>query len=275
MTDTVSHPVFAINHMVAPSLSPRDFFGLAKSLGLSDVEIRNDLDGNAIVDGTSAAEVRALAEEAGVHIATINALQRFNEWTPEREKEATELADYARDVGAMALVLVPVNDGTGQKDGERQSNLRTALKALKPILETRGLTGFVEPLGFEICSLRSKREAAEAIEAIGGQGRFKLVHDTFHHHLAGETDLFAALTGLVHISGVTDPEVLVREMRDLHRVLVDEDDRLGNIVQMRALLDQGYTGLFSFEPFAQEVQKLENPSEAISASMDTIKAGLV
>jgi 2-keto-myo-inositol isomerase len=275
MTNTVSHPVFAINHMVAPSLSPRDFFRLAKSLGLSDVEIRNDLDGNAIIDGTSAAEVRARAEEAGVRIATINALQRFNEWTPEREKEAIELADYARDVGAMALVLVPVNDGTGQKDGERQANLRTALKALKPILETRGLIGFVEPLGFEICSLRSKREAAEAIEAIGGQGRFKLVHDTFHHHLAGEADLFPALTGLVHISGVSDPEVLVSEMRDPHRVLVDEDDRLGNIVQMRALLDEGYTGMFSFEPFAQEVQELENPSEAISASMDTIKAGLV
>ncbi|MEK1853602.1 MAG: TIM barrel protein, partial [Phyllobacterium sp.] len=268
MTNTVSHPVFAINHMVAPSLSPRDFFRLAKSLGLSDVEIRNDLDGNAIIDGTSAAEVRARAEEAGVRIATINALQRFNEWTPEREKEAIELADYARDVGAMALVLVPVNDGTGQKDGERQANLRTALKALKPILETRGLIGFVEPLGFEICSLRSKREAAEAIEAIGGQGRFKLVHDTFHHHLAGEADLFPALTGLVHISGVSDPEVLVSEMRDPHRVLVDEDDRLGNIVQMQALLDEGYTGLFSFEPFAQEVQELENPSEAISASMD-------
>lgn len=275
MTDTISHPVFAINHMVAPSLGIRGFFQLAKSLGLSDVEIRNDLEGNAIIDGTPAAEVRSLAAEAGVHIATINALQRFNEWTPEREQQAIELADYAKEAGAAALVLVPVNDGSGRQDGERQENLRTALKALKPILEARGLIGFVEPLGFEICSLRSKREAAEAIETIGGQGRFKLVHDTFHHHLAGEPELFPALTGLVHISGVTDPEVTVSDMRDPHRVLVDADDRLGNVDQIQALLDQGYTGLFSFEPFAAEVQRLENPSAAISASMDTIKAGLI
>lgn len=275
MTNKSPIPVFAINHMVAPNLAPRAFFQLAKSLGLSHVEIRNDLHGNAILDGTPASEVRTLAEEAGIRIATINALQRFNEWTPAREREAIELADYARDVGATALVLVPVNDGSGQKDGERQANLRTALTALMPILEQRGLIGFVEPLGFEICSLRSKREAAEAIEAVGGQDRFKLVHDTFHHHLAGEPDLFPALTGLVHISGVTDPDIAVGDMRDPHRVLVDANDRIGNLQQMRDLINQGYKGLFSFEPFAREVQELENPSKAISASMDTIKAGLV
>ena len=275
MDDTISHPVFAINHIAAPKMTLPAFFQLAKSLGLSDVEIRNDLDDNAVLDGTPAAEVRAMADAAGVRIATINALQRFNEWTPEREREAIELADYARDVGASALVLVPVNDGSGQADGERQANLRTALTALKPILEERGLMGFVEPLGFEICSLRSKREAVEAIEAIGGQGRFKVVHDTFHHHLAGEPEIYPAMTGLVHISGVTDPEVTVSDMRDPHRVLVDADDRLGNIEQMRALRDQGYTGLFSFEPFARQVQELEDPAEAIEASMDRIRAGLV
>ncbi|WP_027229568.1 TIM barrel protein [Phyllobacterium sp. UNC302MFCol5.2] len=271
----MSHPVFALNHMVAPGLSPRKFFELAKSLGLKDVEIRNDLGGNAIMDGTDASEVKALADEVGVRIATINALQRFNDWTPEREKEAVELADYARDVGAKALVLVPVNDGTGQRDGERQANLRSALKGLKPILEQRGLIGYVEPLGFEVCSLRSKREAVEAIQAVGGEERFKLVHDTFHHHLAGEPELFPAMTGLVHISGVTDPDVTVSAMRDPHRVLVDDKDRLGNIEQMRALIDQGYDGAFSFEPFAEEVQQLENPAEAVRDSMDGIKAGLV
>lgn len=274
MNAPVSQPVFAINHITTPKLRPAAFFKLAKALGLQNVEIRNDLAGNAIIDGTPAAEIRALAEAAGVRIATINALQRFNEWTPEREREAIELADYAQAVGATALVLVPVNDGTGQADGERQANLREALTALKPILESRGLLGFVEPLGFEICSLRSKREAAEGIEAVGGEGRFKLVHDTFHHHLAGEPALFPKLTGLVHISGVTDNTVSVSEMRDPHRVLVDEDDRLGNVDQIRALLQQGYDGLFSFEPFAEEVQELADPATAISASMALIRARL-
>jgi 2-keto-myo-inositol isomerase len=275
MNDTISHPVFGINHIAAPRMAPAEFFRLARSLGLADVEIRNDLEGNAIVDGTPASEVRAAAAEAGVRIATINALQRFNEWMPERESEAIELADYARDVGARALVLVPVNDGSGQADGERQANLQAALAALKPILEERGILGLVEPLGFEICSLRSKREAVDAIKAIGGEGRFKLVHDTFHHHLAGEPELYPAMTGLVHISGVTDPDVSVSDMRDPHRVLVNEDDRLDNIGQMRSLLKLGYDGLFSFEPFAREIQDMDDHSGAISASMERIKAGLI
>ena len=76
--------------------------------------------------------MRALAEDAGVTIISINALQRFNEWTAEREREAVELADYAQACGAKALVLVPVNDGSGRANGERQGNLRVALKALKP-----------------------------------------------------------------------------------------------------------------------------------------------
>lgn len=272
MSATRSAPVFAINHMVTPALRPPAFFQLARSIGLQDVEIRNDLAGNAIIDGTPAPDIRAQAAEAGVKIATINALQRFNAWTPEREKEAIELADYARDVGAAALVLVPVNDETGREDGVRQANLRAALTALKPILHERGLLGFVEPLGFEICSLRSKGEAVEAIEAIGGQDTFRIVHDTFHHHLAGEPALFPQWTGLVHISGVTDAAIAMSDMRDSHRVLVDALDRLGNIAQIRALLAGGYTGLFSFEPFAEEVQQLDDPAGALSQSIALIKS---
>ena len=260
-------PRFALNHMTAPRFEVGEFFRLAGSLGLSEVEIRNDLSGNAILDGTAAATVRALADQAGVTIIAINALQRFNEWTAEREREATELADYAEVCGAKALVLVPVNDGSGRANGERQGNLRVALKALRTILSSRGITGLVEPLGFEICSLRSKQEAAEAIRAVDAGGVFRLVHDTFHHHLAGQTALFPEMTGVVHISGVSDAAVSVADMRDPHRVLVDRDDRLGTIAQMRALLAGGYTGPFSFEPFALSVHALGSPGEAVAESM--------
>ena len=151
-------PRFALNHMTAPRFEVGEFFRLAHSLGLSEVEIRNDLSGNAILDGTAAATVRALADQAGVTIIAINALQRFNEWTAEREREATELADYAEVCGAKALVLVPVNDGSGRANGERQGNLRVALKALRTILSSRGITGLVGPLGFEICSCVPSRK---------------------------------------------------------------------------------------------------------------------
>jgi 2-keto-myo-inositol isomerase len=265
---------FALNHMAAPQLDLRAFFGLAQSLGIADVEIRNDIAGQAIIDGTPAAEVRAMAEDMGLSIITINALQRFNQWTPEREAEAVSLIRYARDCGAAALILVPVNDGSGRGEGERQANLRVALKALQPILDDHGVTGLVEALGFEICSMRHKREAAEAITAVRGLDTFRLTHDTFHHHLAGGGDIFPELTGLVHISGVVDQNVAVAEMRDSHRVLVDANDRLGNIRQIEALIAGGYRGPLSFEPFADELRTLADPARAVADSMDFIRGQL-
>ncbi|WEX74602.1 TIM barrel protein [Sinorhizobium numidicum] len=262
---------FALNHMATPGLSLEAFFALAKSLGISAVEIRNDLSGNAIIDGTRPEDVKALAQRHAVTIISINALQRFNEWNAAREAEARELISYARDCGAKALVLVPVNDGSGQKEGERQANLRTALKALKPMLESAGILGLVEPLGFEICSLRSKTEAAEAIREIGGT-TFRLVHDTFHHHLAGEDAIFPDLTGLVHISGVSDKAVTVADMRDPHRVLVDAEDRLDNAGQIRRLRAEGYKGPFSFEPFAPSVHGLGDPAKALRESMEYLQS---
>lgn len=265
---------FALNHMIAPQLGLTDFFALTRALGLSEVEIRNDLSANAILDGTSAKEVRATAGAADVKIISINALQRFNDWSDERAVEALALVRFAADCGAKALVLVPVNDGTGRANGERQGNLRVALKALKPILDDHGIVGLVECLGFESCSLRSKREAVDAITAIDRDRIFRIVHDTFHHHLAGEADIFPEMTGLVHISGVSDTDIGVSEMRDAHRGLIDSHDRLGNLEQMSALLDAGYGGSFSFEPFSEELRLVENPVRTISDSIAYIRSNL-
>jgi 2-keto-myo-inositol isomerase len=259
---------FALNHMCAPSMPIDDFFAMAKSLDVHSVEIRNDLAGNAILDGTPAAVIKASAAGYGMTIISINALQRFNEWNDTRAEEARALIDYASDCGAKALVLVPVNDGSGRQDGIRQANLLTALRALKPMLDAAGIIGLVEPLGFAICSLSSKREAAAAVDHLGVHSTFKLVHDTFHHHLAGENAIFPAMTGLVHISGVSDPDVTIADMRDPHRVLVDENDRLDNVGQIKALREAGYIGPFSFEPFAPDVHALEKPAVALKASMD-------
>ncbi len=268
------NPEFALNHMCAPALGVPEFFDLARSLGISAVEIRNDLPGRPILDGTDAAAIRAAAAERNLRILSINALQRFNLWTEERAREAGELIDYAVGCGAEALVLVPLNDGTGRANGERQANLRIALKALMPMLRAAGVRGLVEPLGFEECSLRFKSEAAEAIRSIDTQSTFALVHDTFHHHLAGEQDTFADLTGLVHISGVSDASVAVSDMRDDDRVLVDAKDRLENVEQIRSLLAAGYTGPLSFEPFAPSVHGSRDIAAELRRSMQHVAARL-
>jgi 2-keto-myo-inositol isomerase len=141
-------------------------------------------------------------------------------------------------------------------------------------LAERGLMGFVEPLGFEICSLRHKSEAVDAIEALGLSHQFKLVHDTFHHTLAGGGALFPHQTGLVHISGVSDPAISIAEMRDSHRVLIDGADRIGNVAQIAALLDAGVNVPMSFEPFAADVHDLPDLAGAVRRSMEFIKSQL-
>jgi 2-keto-myo-inositol isomerase len=260
---TLSGLNFALNHMCVPSLPLAAFFALAKGLGVSQVEIRNDLTGNAILDGTTPVAVKNAAANAGVVIATINALQKFNHWSDARAAEAEELAAYAAACGAKALVLVAANDGSGRANGERQANLRIALKGLAPILERHNLTGLVEPLGFETCSLRLKSEAVDAITSLKLDERFHLVHDTFHHYVAGEAAVFPEHTGLVHISGVTDARVNVAEMRDSHRVLVTAADRIDNVGQIKALVSKRPDLLLSFEPFSDAV----HASKAIEADL--------
>ncbi|RJL06699.1 TIM barrel protein [Paracoccus siganidrum] len=255
---------FAINHIAAPKLPLADFFAMTRRLGATEVEIRNDIPD--VLGSMDPAHVRAEAERQGVTILSINALYPFNVWSGDLPARAVAMADYARAAGAKALVMCPLNDGTPVSFDD----LVAALVAMRPILAERGLTGLVEPLGFPVSSLRKKATAIEAIEAAGGEGVYKLMHDTFHHHLAGETEFFPEWTGLVHISGVSDPAVAVEDMLDAHRVLVDGTDRLENLAQVRVLLEAGYDGPFSFEPFAAEIHDLADPEAALQDSIDFV-----
>ena len=261
---------FAINHISAPKVALDDFFAMVRRLGVDKVELRNDLPD--VVGSVKPEDVKAAAAKAGVEILSLNALYPFNVWSGDLPERAVTMADYAQACGAKALVMCPLNDGTPVAEAD----LVEALKQMAPILRARGLTGLVEPLGFPVSSMRTKAQAVAAIKEAGGEDVYKLMHDTFHHHLASETEFFPEWTGLVHISGVVDPEIAVDDMLDAHRVLVDAGDRLENLAQIRTLIEAGYTGAFSFEPFAAEVHELADPEGALRVSMvyitDEVKA---
>ena len=89
---------FAMNHIAAPKLALDDFFAMARRLGATEVEIRNDLPD--IVGTRDPAEVRAAAAAAGVTILSINALYPFNVWSGDLPARAVALADYAAACGA-------------------------------------------------------------------------------------------------------------------------------------------------------------------------------
>ena len=264
---------FGLNHMTVARQSFGQLLQTARAIGAVGVELRNDLP-QRLFDGSTPEAAKDRLAEAGLRLLALAEVKRFNNWSADKRAEARALMTMARAAGAEAVSLIPRNDNLGMGNGERQANLRVALRDLKPMLEDHGLVGLVEPLGFATCALRSKSEAVDAIEALGASGRLMLVHDTFHHFLAGGGPIFAEHTGLIHISGVTAPAIAADEMTDGHRLLVDGHDRLGNTEQIAALRAAGYAGPVSFEVFAPEIHALTDPVVALQKSMEFVRAGL-
>ena len=263
---------FALNHMTAPRLPWEAFLDLANGLGCVGVEFRNDLPGK-LFDGADPAKVGKAVTSRNLRFLALAEVKMFNDWSPAKAAEALALMKIAVAAGAEAISLIPRNDNvaTDRKDSFRVTEL--ALRNLLPMLRDHGLKAMVEPLGFAVCSLRYKDILAEAIDAVGGRGTCYMVHDTFHHALAGFGPIYPDLTGIVHVSGVRDP-IYLDDMRDPHRVLVNGDDMLGNVAQIRALRTAGYAGPISYEPFAPGVHAMGDPKQALAASMEFIRSGL-
>lgn len=265
---------FAINHMTVPSLGYRELFSLAKSLGCVGVELRNDLE-RPLFDGEDGATVRLAARDAGIRIVGLSQVYPFNAWSDAIRDEVGALIANARACGAETISLIPRNDGQGMEEGERQENARSALAAAKPMLEEAGMVALVEPLGFPLTtSLGDKAEALALIDEVRGGDVFKLVHDTFHHYLAGGGALFPAGTGIVHVSGVVDRSLTLEEIADAHRVLVDRDDRLGNVEQIIALREGGYEGPISIEAFSPKVHRISDPERALREAIEHIETSV-
>jgi len=254
----------SLNRIIYPKLKLEDFFKFTKNLDLDKIELRNDLPGEEIIDDYSHEQLKELSKKYGIEILTINALQKFNlaAILPETIEELKKLISLSLSIGCKAIVLCPNNDVNDKRNPEEIfKETVKALKSFGPLFKDSGLWGYLEPLGFKESSLRSLIIAMKTIQE-SGYPVYKIVHDTFHHHLGSDTfdtienDYDISYTGLVHISGV-ECNIPAYEYRDNHRVLVSEQDKLQTKKQIELLLKLGYAGNISFEPFSQKVQEME------------------
>ena len=83
MTDKLS---FALNQITAPRLTCREFIQLAKRLGCSGVELRNDLRDKRLCDreffdGHSPRDVGTLVRETGMRLLGLSEVYAFNRWS--------------------------------------------------------------------------------------------------------------------------------------------------------------------------------------------------
>ena len=83
--------------------------------------------------------------------------------------------------------------------------------------------------------------------------------------------MFAAHTGIVHISGVNIKGIADKDLTDPMRGLVDAEDQLGNIEQLLQLFDAGYSGPVSFEPFAPDVIERTDHAPYLKGSFEFIE----
>jgi len=253
---------FALNHMTVPTLTLAQVRDLARSLGLNGLELRNDLD-QPLFDGQDPTGDML----SGVKVFALAEVKAFNAFDDATLTSAIALMDLAVACNAAAIALIPQVGG----DAVSQDGLRRAMESLGPELAARGLVGLIEPIGFENSTLRHKADVVALMDRLPVGTYFGLIHDTFHHCLAAEDTIYPQHTKLVHISGVTDADIALNDIRDADRVLVDKNDRLGNIAQITELLRGGYTGPLSFEAFSPDVHALNDPKAALSRSIHFIE----
>jgi 2-keto-myo-inositol isomerase len=266
-------PSFSINHMTMANASYHELLDVASGLSCIGVELRTDLVGE-LFSGSSAEAAAISAQSKGLRILALSEVKAFNDLSDEKLEQAESLMKIASNCGAEAISLIPRNDGQFTEKTVRTTQLRQALVALKPLLQSYNLIGMIEPLGFEASSLRYKADVVDVIESLGFTGRFKIVHDTFHHYLSGENAFYPAHTGIVHLSGVVDSNLESHQMQDAHRVLVDESDCLDNIGQIKGLLEGGCAGPFSYEAFSPEVLAFTDPRAELFGSFNHITSSL-
>ena len=155
-----------INHVSVPAMGFDALMGLAKSLGCSGVELRNDL-ALSLASPQSLTDARSAAENAGQEIFSLAEVKSFNEWSDAKAREADTLMAMAVRCGATCISLIPRNDGMGLANGERQAKLRIALRELKPMLEAHDLIGWLSRSGSNTARCRISQRRSKSLKPFG------------------------------------------------------------------------------------------------------------
>jgi 2-keto-myo-inositol isomerase len=250
--------LLCLNRVIKPQIPLEEFLKFTADLGIRYVEVRNDFTEKGVLDGLSEAALQMAFNKTGIKALTINALYPFEDVSVLKgnTERLQGLIAEAKRINCPQIVLCPLNDASDKRSPvQRADELVTALNAYAPLFAEAGMIGLVEPLGFEICSLRTKKTALEGIAACDYPESYQLLHDTFHHYLSGETELFPKQTAIIHVSGVLAGKAK-GAIRDADRILVTKDDVMDNRGQVAALLDGQCRAPISYEPFSPQVREL-------------------
>ncbi|OUD08371.1 hypothetical protein BVC71_14430 [Marivivens niveibacter] len=253
----------ALNQKTCRTLSFPDYLDIAVATGCGGIEVRNDL-GRPTFDGMDPANAKALIAEKGLRLFGVSEVYGFNVWSEEIAQQITDLAQLAEAAGAETVSLIPT------VDDRPTLTIRETLRELMPIFRGLSVKPLIEPIGFETSSIKGKADLVAAIDEVAPE-MFAIVHDTFQHTIANEDEIYPDHTAMVHISGISDPQLALDSAADAHRVFVNPDDRSAAIPQIRSFIERGYKGAFSFECTEPAVIDIDN-GDLIRGSFEWIES---
>ena len=212
---------FALNHMTVPTLGYGALLDLAAATGCVGVEVRNDL-ARPLFDGMAPAAAGQLAREAGLRLVGLSQVYPFNRWSDAIAAEVRALIEIAVAAGAETISLIPAQRRHRHR-GRRAAaeRARGAVGDPADARRCRAWSPWSSRWAFAARRCATRPSWSGSIEALEARDAFRLVHDTFHHPLAGGGPIYPELTGIVHISAVVDPALALDKMDDAHRVLID------------------------------------------------------
>src|SRR5258708_16762180 len=171
--------LLCLNRIIKPQIPLEEFLKFAADLGIKYVEVGNEFTDKGILDGLSDAALQKAFNDTGIKALTINALYPFEDVKVLKEniEKLKGLIAEAKRINCPQIVLCPLNDANDKRSrAQRADELATALTAYSPLFAEAKMIGLFEPLGFAICSLRSKNAALQAIAKCDHPESYKLLH---------------------------------------------------------------------------------------------------
>lgn len=275
---------FCLNRKAAPGISLEETIPLVAGVGVTNIELRNDLygsvDNNAILDHLSGKHVADLLKDNHVSVETINAIGNMDkrDSIEDNLRSLTEMLEMSKDFSLKNIIFCPVRSKDDTRSSEQREKEAIAnVKEYSKLLAKYNVGGLLEPLGFEDSTLRTPWEGQNVINK-SGVDNFKLVADTFHYYLASvtpkefEEEVDVNYIGLVHLSSVIDRKAR-NVLDDQDRYMLDKNDVMESAQWAKRFEIAGYKGLYAFEPFSDDLKKwnAEKVKDELMKSIDMVR----
>ncbi len=82
----------------------------------------------------------------------------------------------------------------------------------------------------------------------------------------------AGWISLMHISGIARPDLTPTQLTEPDRGFVFLGDRVASVARLRAMVEAGYSGFISMEPFSPETQQDPQIAARLKASLEYVTA---